>query len=166
MVFTLEHSCLISHSGYGYSKRVCEDVTDWFLSKYLPKHKLRLNIVHRGLKRQRAYGYCDVAVQKRNPRDFLIELDTYMTKQLYCRTLIHELVHVKQWVTGSLHLKYGKMYYCNELTENYDYLNQPHEIEARRQENLLYWEYKSKTQNYFSNRLIQNDRNIYFSQCI
>ena len=33
------------------------------------------------------------------------------------------------------------MYYKNEPVENYDYLDQPHEIEARKEEENLYLEF-------------------------
>lgn len=155
---------LILHSGYGYSKLLCEDVTIWFLNKYFPKHKITVNIIHRGLKREGVLGYCDIAENSYRPREFNIELDTYMSKKQYIQTLLHELVHVKQWVTQSLKLKYGKMYYRNERTEFYDYVNQPHEIEAREQEELLYIEYtgsvfSSETTDYFPNRLMCQSSN-------
>jgi len=131
----------IIHSGYGYSKRICEDVTTWFLTRFFPRHHIIVNIVHRGLKREYVYGYCDYVGQSYRPRHFLIELDTHMNKELYIKTLFHELTHLKQWVDGSLQVRYGKMCYCKELVEFYAYEDQPHEIEAREQEETLYLEY-------------------------
>jgi hypothetical protein len=75
------------------------------------------------------------------PREFLIELDTYMDKELYIKTLLHELVHLRQWVVGSLRFRYGKLCYSKEPVEKYEYWYQPHEIEAREQEETLYLEY-------------------------
>ena len=40
-----------SHSGYGYSKRLCENVSLWFLKKYQLENAL-IDIIHRGLKRE------------------------------------------------------------------------------------------------------------------
>ncbi len=125
-------------SGYGYSKLLCESVTNWFLSKFFPRHIISVEILHRGLKREGVCGYCDVNGSSYRPRNFLIELDTYMSKELYIKTLLHELVHLQQWVNGSLREKRGKTYYCKELVESYEYLNQPHEIEARKEELILY----------------------------
>jgi hypothetical protein len=91
--------------GYGYSKRLCEDVVCWFVSKYLPRHKLEIEVLHRGMKRESAYGYCDVAGRHYNPREFLIELDTHMDKETYTKTLLHELYHVTKvnvWRTWSI----------------------------------------------------------------
>jgi len=73
----------ITHTGYGYRKRVCEDVTAWFLNRFFPRHKIQVDIVHRGLNREQVYGYCDVVGETYRPRHFLIELNTYMDDELY-----------------------------------------------------------------------------------
>jgi hypothetical protein len=153
----------IYYSGYGYSKRLCEDVTTWFLNKFLPRHQIEVEILHRGLKREAVYGWCDYVGESYRPREFLIELDTYMNEELYIKTLLHELTHLRQWVVGSLRQKRGKMYYGKECVENVDYWEQGHEVEAREQEETLYLEYLleknttpvSKVAQWFSNRLMQ-----------
>jgi hypothetical protein len=131
----------ITHSGYGYSKLLCEDVTTWFLNKFFPRHQIDVDIIHRGLKREGVYGYCDVAGEFYRPRHFIIELQTHMEEELYIKTLLHELVHLRQWVVGSLRMRRGKMCYGKECVEDIDYWYQPHEIEAREQEETLYLEY-------------------------
>ena len=127
--------------GYGYSKRLCEDVVSWFVSKYLPRHKLEIEVLHRGMKREGAYGYCDVAGRHYNPREFLIELDTHMDKETYTKTLLHELYHVLQFCKGELKLKSSKRYYKGECMEDLEYYEQPHEISARWNERILYQKY-------------------------
>ena len=131
----------IYHSGYGYSKVLCEDVTSWFLNEFFPRHKIDVEIFHRGLKRDQVVGYCDVVGRSYRPRHFLIELQTHMEEELYIKTLLHELTHLKQWVDGRLRFRDGKMRYCQEPVENYDYEDQPHEIEAREWETMLYDRY-------------------------
>ena len=128
----------IFHSGYGYSKILCEDVTTWFLNQFFPRHKITVDIIHRGLKREAVYGYCDVVGESYRPRHFVIELQTDMPKELYIKTLFHELTHLAQWVRGSLRVRYGKMCYSKEPVEKWDYWHQPHEIEAREEEERLY----------------------------
>ena len=153
----------ITHSGYGYSKRLCEEVTAWFLNKFFPRHQINVEIVHRGLKNEGVYGYCDILDFDYRPRDFIIELQTHMDKELYIKTLLHELVHLRQWVVGSLRIRYGKLCYSKEPVEKYDYEYQPHEIEAREQEEILYLEYlidkegvpDPKVAQFFPNRLLQ-----------
>ncbi len=151
------------HCGYGYRKRVCEDVTAWFLNKFFPRHKIVIDIIHRGLKREGVNGYCDIIDKQYRPREFQIELDTYMNEELYIKTLLHELTHLRQWVVGSLRIRYGKLCYSKEPVERYDYWHQPHEIEAREQEETLYLEYLIEKQGVpvpkvahsFPNRLMQ-----------
>ena len=133
-------------SGYGYSKKLCEDITSWFMNKFYPRHKIDVEIVHRGLKRDQVVGYCDVIGSSYRPRHFLIELQTHMSEELYTKTLFHELTHLGQWVDGSLRFRHGKMRYCQEPVENYDYQDQPHEIEAREREVILYDLYLNEKQ--------------------
>jgi len=128
----------ISHSGYGYSKKLCESVTSWFLNNFFPRHKITVDIVHRGLKREGVNGYCDVSGETYRPRHFLIELDTYMNEELYIKTLFHELAHMAQWIRGSLRHRYGKLCYCKEPVDNYEYWYMPHEVEARGEEERLF----------------------------
>jgi hypothetical protein len=111
----------IYHFGYGYSKIICEDVTSWFLNEYFG-----------------VVGYCDVIGGYYRPRHFMIELQAHMDKEMYIKTLFHELTHMAQWVGGSLRFHDGKMCYSHEPVENYDYEDQPHEIEAREEEERLY----------------------------
>ena len=127
--------------GYGFSKSLCEDVVCWFVSKHLPRHKLEIEVLHRGMKREGAYGYCDVAGRHYNPREFLIELDTHMDKDTYITVLLHELYHILQFVSGELKLKSSKRYYKGECMEDLEYYEQPHEISARWNERVLYGEY-------------------------
>ena len=127
--------------GYGFSKRLCEDVVCWFVSKHLPRHKLEIEVLHRGMKREGAYGFCDVAGRQYNPREFLIELDTHMDKETYITVLLHELYHILQFVSGELKLKSSKRYYKGECMEDLEYWEQHHEIRAHYMEKVLYGEY-------------------------
>jgi len=128
----------IFHSGYGYSKIICEDVTSWFLNEYFPRHKIDVDIIHKGLKRDGGVGYCEVTDGYYRPRHFLIVLQSRMSEELYIKTLFHELTHLAQWVSGSLRFHDGKLYYSHEPVDNYDYQDQPHEIEACEEEVRLY----------------------------
>jgi hypothetical protein len=153
---------IIEISGYGYRKRVCEDVTTWFLNKFFPRYRIYIQILHRGLKRENVYGYCDYTGDSYRKRRFLIELDTHMDQELYIKTILHELVHLQQWVTGTLRAKRGKRYYNSINVEEIEYWDQPHEIEAREHEVILYAEYMnainpvpvSQVSLYFPNRLL------------
>ena len=128
-------------TGYGYSKRLCEKVVCWFVSKHLPRHKLDITVLHRSLKKDGAYGYCDVSGRQHNPRDFIIEMDTHLDKETYITVLLHEMIHLYDFCIGELKLKSSKRYYKGECVEDIEYWKQPHEIRAHYMEKVLYREY-------------------------
>ena len=153
----------ITHCGYGYRKSICEDTSSWFLNKFLPRHKIYVEILHRGLKREGVYGWCNILGETYRPREFLIELHSHMDQEDYIKTLLHEFVHVRQWVTGTLCTKRGKMYYQSVHVGDLDYEDQLHEIEAQEHEKILYHEYMNEISpvpvhqvaHYFPNRLMK-----------
>lgn len=128
-------------SGYNYSKRRCERIVNWFVSKHLPRHKLEIVVHHRGMMRDGVWGWVCATDCNWRPRAFEIEMHNQMGPDHYSITLLHELWHVYQHVKGSLKDKYGKRYWrgidCSEM----DYEDQPWELEAHQIENVLYEEY-------------------------
>ena len=132
-------------TGYGARKRRCEDAVAWFLQKYLPRHHIYIEMLHRGLRREQSYGYCSVSGTIYKPREFLIEIDPKLDIELYTKTIIHELVHLRQWVQGVLKERRGKMYYKDIKCEDQDYWEQPHEIEAHGLEESYYHDYLTDT---------------------
>ena len=133
-------------SGYGYRKKLCRSVSDWFVSEFLSDYTIDLHITHRGLKRELVYGWCDFEDDFKEPRAFLIQLQSHMDVEQYIKVLIHELVHVRQWVYGILKYKKGKTYYKTIDVDELDYDDQPHEIEAREMEVVLYKQYLAEVQ--------------------
>ena len=131
--------------GYGYSKHLCEDIASWFIKKYIPRHKFYVRIVHKGLKREHSFGFCDFVDQAYRPRVFVIEVQSNLSKEFYIKTLIHEFVHLRQWLQGTLRMKSGKMYFDGESVEKYEYMDQPHEVEAYDSEERLAREFLCDT---------------------
>ena len=128
----------LSHSGYGYSKHRCADVTNWFISKYMPRHKLDIHIHHRGMKRDNVYGWVWAEDCDYRPRTFEIEMRSNMREEEYIKILFHELWHIYQHVKGMLKDKYGKRLWKGvDLTEM-DYELRPWEKEAQEMEDKLY----------------------------
>ena len=131
--------------GYGYSKLLCEDIASWFINKFVPGHKFYVRIVHKGLKREHSFGFCDFVDQAYRPRVFVIEVQSNLSKEFYIKTLIHEFVHLRQWLQGTLRMKSGKMYFDGESVEKYEYMDQPHEVEAYDSEERLAREFLCDT---------------------
>lgn len=134
-------------TGYGARKKLCEDILIWFATEFYPRHTLDITVYHHGLKREGVYGYCDIQGRQYNPRTFLIELQSNMDKRLYALTLIHELIHVKQWVDGTLKFKRGNKIYKGINVEEIDYFDQPHELEAHGNEEKYLLKYLSYNKN-------------------
>lgn len=135
----------IELTGYGYSKLLCNEVCEWFLQKYMPRHYLYIQVHHRGMKRENCHGICDIEGSSYRPRDFIIELQSNMNRSDYIRTLIHELIHVRQWVQNKLKLKRGKLYYMNQNCTDLSYYSKPHEIEAFALEKEYFYDFMKET---------------------
>ena len=119
-------------------RRRCKRVIEWFKAKYMPRHHLDITVVHRGLKREGAVGFCTVMDCDHRPREFLIEMETTLSEDLYCQTLLHELWHVYQHVIGTLRDKRGVRYWKNIDSDHLSYQDQPWEQEAQQMEIKLY----------------------------
>ena len=133
----------LTYSGYNYSKRRCESIVNWFVDTYLPNHKLFLNIDHKGLLRESVFGWAWVVPPDHRPREFEVEIHNRLSVEEYTSTLLHELWHVYQHVTGQLKDKYNKRYWKGIDHSKTDYADQPWEVEALRMEKILYREYTS-----------------------
>ena len=128
----------LEFSGYNYSKKRCADVVEWFVGKYLPRHKLQIAVHHRGLLREGAYGFCTVMDSDYRPREFEIEMHNRLNIDDYTSTLLHELWHVYQHVKGDLKDKGEKRYWKGTDHSHTDYSDQPWEVEAREMERKLH----------------------------
>ena len=124
----------LEHSGHNYGKKRCESIVNWFVEKYLPRHKLEIVVHHRGLLREGAHGFCTVMDCDWRPRSFEIEMHNRMDVQNYTTILLHELWHVYQHVKGDLKDR-GEKRYWRGIDHSYtDYSDQPWEQEAREKE--------------------------------
>jgi hypothetical protein len=115
------------------------------MDQYLPRHKIIVNVDHKGLLREGIFGWMWTADCDYRPRDFEIELHNRMTPEHYTKTLLHELWHLYQHVQGILKDKHGTRYWKGIDHSKTDYADQPWEVEANKMEEVLYEEY-TKTQ--------------------
>ncbi len=133
----------LSHSGYNYSKRRCERIVNWFISRYLPRHKVFIHVDHIGLLREGVFGWAWATDSDSRPREFEIEIHNQLDPENYTKTLLHELMHVYQHVEGSLKDKHGKRLWKGIDSSELDYDDQPWEKEAHQMEDILYKKYIS-----------------------
>jgi hypothetical protein len=111
------------------------------VDRYLPRHKLVINVDHKGLLREGIFGWVWAADCDYRPRDFEIELHNHMDPEHYTKTLLHELWHVYQHVKGSLKDKRGKRFWRGIDCSKIDYEDQPWEQQALQMEEILFEEY-------------------------
>ena len=64
MDFTLGIMSCFETIGYGYSRILSQDIATWFINKFLSEYDLYVRIVHKGLKRQNSFGFCDCLCEK------------------------------------------------------------------------------------------------------
>ena len=131
----------LTTSGYKYSHKRCCDIVSWFAETYLPNHKIFINVDHKGLRRESVFGWAWVVPPDHRPREFEIEIHNRLSVELYTETLLHELWHVYQHVTGQLKDKYNKRYWKGIDHSETDYEDQPWEKEAHKMEKVLVKEY-------------------------
>jgi hypothetical protein len=131
----------LSITGSKAPKRRCESTVSWFISKYLPRYKLSIEVQHRGLLRENAYGFCTVEDCDYRPRSFLIEIHNRLNKEDYTKTLLHECQHILQHIRGDLRDKRGIRCWKGIKCVDLDYEDMPWEIEAIQMEEVLYEEY-------------------------
>ncbi len=132
----------LSYSGYNYSQKRCESIVNWFVDKYLPRHKIFVNVDHKGLLREGVFGWAWAVDCDYRPREFEIEIHNRMSPEDYTKTLLHELWHVLQHVRGDLRDKRNHRLWKGTDHSQTDYSDQPWELEAHRMEEELYEEYR------------------------
>ena len=139
MVFTLVMSHSIFYSGYNRRESITDSFIDWFVSKYIGKrYKLDFHVVTKGLKRQCLYGEMYSLDSNARPRFFEIVLHSRLSKWDYLVTLAHEMVHVKQQVTGQWTHKRGVNRWHKEIVpKETKYWDEPWEIDARAWEKYI-----------------------------
>ena len=122
-------------------QRIIENVLQLFLTKKQLR-KVEIDIVGKRslLVKEGAYGYCLPTDDRKTPREFEIELDTGHSEEVFFHTLIHELIHLKQYALGELKDTYKPKY--TQLWKGKDmsdvtYSQAPWEKEARYYEKKL-----------------------------
>lgn len=115
-------------------------LTVFALEELLPRYRT-LNINIKIKKLDDAFGFCEWEETNLNPREFNIEIARGMSEEDFDKTLLHELVHVKQYAKGELKERYAPKH--TQLWKGKDhgttkYDDQPWEKEAHKLEDKLY----------------------------
>lgn len=102
---------------------------EWFLKHKLPRFRtLAIDIELKNLK-GKIYGFCECV----EPRRFTIEIQRGMSDRKMISTVLHEMIHVKQYVRNELiDIDAGKIQWKSRKFKDVDYWDQPWEREAYR----------------------------------
>lgn len=133
-----------------FSEQLKQDVCDVvvFCSDHLLSPRLSKHIViELELKKNFAdHGDCEVLEynSQRKARTFKIRLRKKKSMKSLMKTLIHEMVHVKQYALGEMS-QYHDRWRDGEDYKDVPYHDLPWEVEARTLENLLYDKYVERS---------------------
>lgn len=142
-------------------RQLAFEAIDFFVSKMMPRLSDRLSIRIKGdpelLQREGIFADCideDDDYENRLPRDFVIRVDTSIRLDRFLSTIMHELVHVKQFARGELrfvergtgtHRWQSKSLNADKL----DYYDLPWEIEAHGREKGLTVQFLTKNREWW-----------------
>lgn len=115
-------------------------------SKLLPRIRtLEIDVLIRPFDpKDDSVGYCLCEDDHKNPRHFSIEVNSKQSLEAFVQTILHEMVHVKQYAYNELNYKYEaskskwlSIWNGKDLT-HLPYADQPWEVEALEMEKVLY----------------------------
>ena len=83
-----------------------QDAVTFVLNKFCPRMTERILVQVRGddrlLEKHNEYAYCLYNVNDPAQREFSVVIDNSLSGHTWIRTLMHELVHVKQYAKGEM----------------------------------------------------------------
>lgn len=118
---------------------VCKSVISWYARKFLRKYNFDITVEHCNMEDHFATVYVSGELDK--PDDFTIEIDSSLSDKEYIMTLIHELIHIEDYIKGNLTERNGERYWKGVMYDRDDYENQPWEIRAELLEEQYYNQY-------------------------
>ena len=116
-----------------------ESIVYFCIEKLMPRMQT-LDIEVRLASINDANGYCTKLVEKKNPRDFEIEVDYKLSLRQILETVCHEMVHVKQYARNEMcdadtfHTNKTSWKSNTVCTKSTEYWDLPWEIEAHGRE--------------------------------
>lgn len=139
------NSYLINGAKSEKFEALASDVICWCFNKLLPYHStIHVDVHFKGIRKGGADGYCEWIDSNVAPREFKITVERSLGKENIIKTIIHEMVHVKQYAKGELAERYKdghKQLWKAVDHSNTKYDDQPWEIEAHTLQDSLYEEY-------------------------
>ena len=139
----------ISFIGYNHRKKLVRDAIWWFLPKYVGRHVLDIEIHDKRMNREGTDAACMFSGYSR-PRQFFIEMNNSLDENEYISSLIHELIHIKQWIFQQRITRENlkNFWYGEHIDDDVEYMELPWEKEAYSREDTVFnWYLKSQEYN-------------------
>lgn len=118
--------------------------------------EIYINGVSDLLNKEGVYAECDYSpYYHKNPREFIIRVDNAMSDHLFLKTIMHEMVHVKQFAKGEFKqlVSFGTDVFRWQQSRidvtKIEYWDYPWEIEAHGREIGLVYQFCCKNEEYF-----------------
>jgi hypothetical protein len=108
-------------------KIICENVLNWYSDTFLEQYDFDVTILHTNLK------YHSAVMHSTDDLEFVIEINRNLSKEEYEKTLIHEMIHIEDYIIGNLSEKNGKLLWKGKV-----YDDEPWEIRAEELEQSYY----------------------------
>jgi hypothetical protein len=122
--------------GFSKQRTLAEDAVRWYAKKYMPRiRNLDVNVSIRTLE-ENYCGFC----HENDTRDFTIEVNRKLDTFDFVTTVIHEMIHVKQYVKRELvddHEKGRTRWKSRTYSFEMEYDDQPWEKEAHRWDEII-----------------------------
>lgn len=124
-----------THGSTKHRQQLAKNVINWYIDNYMPNvRKLHIDLHINRLKK--VHGVC-TQLEKRK---YKIEIDDRLSKDNYIITLMHEMIHVKQYVLNEMcDMPSGSVRWKSRPInpDSLDYWEHPWEKEAHRYDELL-----------------------------
>jgi hypothetical protein len=117
-------------------QNACKSVLSWYDKTFLNDYNFDVTVEHTNLGEHSALMH--VSGELEEPREFTIEIHRHLKGKEYIMTLIHEMIHIEDYIKGNLTEQDGTRYWKGVFYESDDYENQPWEIRAAALENTFY----------------------------
>lgn len=141
----------IYFAGYRNRKRIVRSAIEWFLPKYVGGHILSICVHDKRMNREGTHAACSVVGRCCRPREFMIEMNNSLDEKEYISSLIHELIHIKQWIFQQRITRENlkNFWYGEHIDDDVEYMELPWEKDAYYLEDKVFKRYL-KSEDYIS----------------
>ena len=113
-------------------RELAEMVVNWSITKLMPKMRtLDIAVELSSMSGDDAYGYC---MEEDTNREFTVTIRKSLPIFELVGTIIHEMIHVKQYARRELRVAHGNTMWKKKSYNNVSYIDAPWEKEAYRLE--------------------------------